>query len=86
MARIDTTRCPACNAGPGTLSIRQRLIAHALGSHSLSGNQMKVSATCCPVLTCSACGLHHVGHFDSDQYAVFPPIPEEQNVKPPQVQ
>lgn len=73
MTSLNETVCPACGAGPGTLSIISRLVANPLGSHSLAGAQLKVSARRRPVLTCSRCPLRHVGEYDPDgRHATFP--------------
>jgi hypothetical protein len=68
---INGRTCPACGAGPGTLSITERMRAKPLGSHSLSGAQMKVSATLLPVLHCSACSLEREGRYTSPRHADF---------------
>lgn len=75
MPTAETSQCPRCHAGPGTLQIRSTLQARPIGEFSLAGAQMKVSAVEVPVLTCSACDLHIVGRFE-DGHAVFTP-PEE---------
>jgi hypothetical protein len=75
--KIQDARCPACDAGPGTLDIVQRLMPKRLGTYSLAGAQTKVSAYAAPVLCCRACGLQHAGTYDADgEHASFPPLPE----------
>lgn len=68
--KLDTTPCPNCEA-TGTLAIDVKLVANPLGSHSLAGAQLKVSARERPVLSCSACDFELAGEFDG-QHAVFP--------------
>lgn len=63
--------CPRCNAEPGCLSIADQLQAQPLGSFSVAGAQLKVSARSVPVLRCSACGLELVGEYTGDGHAVF---------------
>lgn len=70
---VAAAPCPVCAAAPGCLTVTVRLVAKPLGSFSLAGAQVKVSAEECPVLHCSACGLEVVGRFDGDRHhAVFP--------------
>ena len=52
--------CPGC--GHEGLRIEWRLAARPVGSYSLSGAQMKVSATRKPVLICDGCGAEAEGH------------------------
>lgn len=63
-------RCPQCGAGPDAVSLTVRLWAQPLGSFSLAGQQMKVSARERPVFSCTACDLCLVGEFEDD-HAVF---------------
>ena len=54
--------CPRCSA-QGTVSIRPALRAKPIGSFSLAGAQMKVSAHSGVVAGCSSCGLRAFGHL-----------------------
>lgn len=67
----EVVPCPACGAGPGVLSIVERLVASPLGSFSLAGAGLKVSARWRPVLVCAECGWEDVGVFDG-RHALFP--------------
>lgn len=66
--------CPRCRADPGCLGITDRLQARPLGSFSVAGAQLKVSARSVPVLRCSACGLELVGEYTGDGHAAFTPV------------
>ncbi len=85
MATPDESLCPACGAGPGTLSIGEQLQARPFGSYSLAGAQLKVAAVAVPVLACSACGLRITGRYDGDgRHATFPSpehIPTERTTR-----
>jgi len=76
--------CPQCNAAPGCLSIHDGFAAKPLGSHALSGGQLKTSVVTVPILCCAACGLRLVGeyHYDEDHghnHAEFePPRPRRE--------
>lgn len=75
--KLDEATCPECGAGPGVLSIKITLVAKPLGSHSLSGAQMKVSANEVPILVCRECDLALAGWFDGDRaHVAFPKPPE----------
>jgi len=52
--KIVDTPCPAC--GQMALRIERRLRAMPIGTFSLSGEQMKVSAIEVPWLVCGSCG------------------------------
>lgn len=65
MPTVEESPCPSCKV-VGTLALGEQLVASPLGSHSLSGSQVKFSARHQPVLTCSACGLRLVGQYDQD--------------------
>lgn len=52
--------CPQCEA-VGTLSVQWKLVARPLGSHSLAGAQVKLSARETPHLECSACEFSEAG-------------------------
>ena len=56
---IDDTPCPSC--GVKGLRIEYRLTAKPLGSFSLAGAQMKVSAVRVPWLICGTCGVEAEG-------------------------
>jgi hypothetical protein len=78
MATISGSKCPNCDAGPGTLSIEpgSGLQVMPIGSFSLAGAQMKFSARATPVLCCSACGLRRDGRYDGDgRHVTFGPEP-----------
>lgn len=70
MSLIDSA-CPQCEQ-TGTLSISDVLEARPLGTFSLSGANMKVSARNRPVLTCSQCAYRVAGEY-SGRHAIFPP-------------
>lgn len=74
MTDVEHTACPRCGAAPGALTLTRSMVAKPLGTYSLSGNQMKVSARDgSPVLDCSFCDLHVVGEFEPDgKHVVFP--------------
>jgi Zn ribbon nucleic-acid-binding protein len=57
-------RCPACQATP--LLLRWGLEAKRLGSFSLAGAQMKVSARQVARVSCGACGWSVPGRFTDD--------------------
>jgi predicted RNA-binding Zn-ribbon protein involved in translation (DUF1610 family) len=72
--KVYEAKCPSCGEGPNTLWIEQRMIALPVGSFSLAGAQLKVSATTKPVLICVSCGMEIVGSFDDDKdHALFDP-------------
>lgn len=54
--------CPHC--GQQTLRIEHRLEAKPLGTHSLSGSQMKVSAMSWPYLVCDNCKVEARGRME----------------------
>ncbi len=56
--------CPQCRT-QGTISVRLVLVAKPLGSFSLAGEQMKVSARRAAVAECSSCGLSVSGHLEN---------------------
>lgn len=62
--------CPWCTE-QGGLEICLRLKAKPIGSFSLAGAQVKVSATSTPVLCCSRCKWELDGKFDGD-HVTFP--------------
>lgn len=55
--------CPRCGAS-GTLSVHRAFEANPLGSFSLAGAQMKMSAREVAVAQCSACNLSVRGHLE----------------------
>lgn len=62
--KLDTALCPKCSeVGKLRIEYRSKLAAKPLGSFSLAGAQMKVSATeiQVPFLCCDACGLELEG-------------------------
>lgn len=70
---ITRTACPQC-ARVGALTITDTLVAQRVGTFSLAGVQMKVSARPCPVLKCTAdgCDFERVGEYAPDGgHAVF---------------
>jgi len=74
--KLKTHTCPECGM-VGSLEIEVMLIAKQLGTHSLSGTQMKVSANTKPVIVCTNnCAFLHVGEFDGDYHAIFTPFGE----------
>jgi hypothetical protein len=72
---LTTVSCPQCEA-VGTLSVEWKLVARPIGSHSLAGAQVKVSAQDTPHLVCSECGFSKAasptGRFNANQ----PPRPQ----------
>lgn len=55
--------CPCCDA-TGTVTVRLLLAAKPIGSFSLAGAQVKVSAVTRAVAECSACGLTVAGRLE----------------------
>lgn len=58
--KLETSPCPQCGeVGKLRIEYRDKLVAKPLGSFSLAGAQMKVSArrVQAPFLCCDACGL-----------------------------
>jgi transcription elongation factor Elf1 len=53
-AKIADVPCPEC--GAKAFSIKTRLVARPIGTYSLAGAQMKVSAYEWPHLVCGNCG------------------------------
>lgn len=75
MALAEQSPCPSCTA-TGTLSVDQVFDAAPIGDYSLAGVMMKTTGRFRPVLRCSACGLDHLGEYDTDgRHVLFPPIP-----------
>ena len=67
--------CPECEFS-GKLGIYRTLYAKPVGSFSLAGAQLKVSAYEVPILACGHCGLKLVGQYEMEHgkpYAVFNP-------------
>lgn len=58
-AWAEQQTCPAC--GHEGMRIEWRLKARPLGSFSLAGSQMKVSATETPYLICDGCDIEAEG-------------------------
>jgi hypothetical protein len=58
--------CPACHAGP--LQLTQTLAAKPIGTFSLAGAQMKVSAEQLWKLACPSCSWYAVGHIEGGTY------------------
>lgn len=72
MPTVDESPCPSCGA-TGTLALDEVLSANPIGSFSLAGAQMKVTAKAKPRLTWSVCGLSLLGEYDTDgRHATFP--------------
>lgn len=67
--KIEETACLTCNR-VGTLYIEVKLVAKPIGSFSLAGAQMKVTAESKPFLLCSVCDFERIGEFDGD-HVVF---------------
>jgi hypothetical protein len=55
---LSTVTCPDCGV-TGSIELTTRLVAKPIGTFSLAGAQMKVSAVETPVLACTTpgCGL-----------------------------
>lgn len=64
---ITRTACPQCST-VGALTITDVLTAQPIGSFSLAGVQMKVSARPRPVLSCATdgCDFERVGEYTPD--------------------
>jgi hypothetical protein len=60
MTSIDKTPCPSC--GAVALRIEWRLTARPIGSFSLSGAGMKLSAREVPWLICGSCEIEIQGY------------------------
>lgn len=58
------TSCPSCR-GTGTINVARVLVAKPIGSFSLAGAQLKVSAIDAAVAECSACGLTVSGRLEN---------------------
>ena len=58
-AKVEETPCPAC--GAMALRIEERLTAAEIGTFSLAGQAMKVSASLVPWLVCDGCGIEAKG-------------------------
>jgi hypothetical protein len=77
--QVHESPCPECDAAPPVLKLTMPLVANPIGTFSVSGRQMKVTARTRPQITCSACGAQWTGEFDGDRHAVFnrePDVPE----------
>lgn len=84
MPTVDQSSCPRCGT-PGALALGEALVAEPLGSFSVPGAQIKITARGRPILTCSACGLHRVGEYDSDrQHVTFPADTADEDPQPGQ--
>jgi hypothetical protein len=55
-AEIGEHSCPRCGE-VGTLSVDREMVAQQLGTYSLSGTTMKVSAVAAIIMSCEGCGL-----------------------------
>ena len=69
---ITRTPCPQCHE-VGGLYLDARIVAEPIGSHSLSGNQLKTTARVRPILKCTNCDLNLAGEFDGEHHASFDP-------------
>jgi hypothetical protein len=58
--------CPACHAGP--LALSRTLVAKKVGTFSLAGGQMKVSAKQLWKLQCPSCSWHVIGRIEGGEY------------------
>lgn len=67
---ILTAKCPGCGMR-GSLKMAIEIMAKPIGTYSLAGQQMKVSAVEAPVLRCALCEMHIVGRLGGDGYAYF---------------
>lgn len=54
--------CPHCGSGP--LQLNRSITAKPIGTFSLAGAQMKVSAVDQHILSCAACGWYAVGDVE----------------------
>lgn len=55
--KLRSIACPACGS-VGSIKLGTTLVARPLGSWSLSGQQLKVSARETPALVCTTPGCH----------------------------
>ena len=55
--------CPQCGVR-GAVTVTYKLVAYPLGTHSLSGSQMKCSAAIKALLECGECDLKVYGHLE----------------------
>jgi hypothetical protein len=60
--------CPKCQE-ENTITIWAGLVARPIGTFSLAGAQMKVSAHRTVIAECSSCGLSVMGHLEDPTYA-----------------
>lgn len=71
--------CPECGVSsrvdPAAMVIEDCLVAKPIGSFSLAGAQMKVSAHAMLRLRCVRCGWSIVGHLASDHFVARPERP-----------
>jgi transcription elongation factor Elf1 len=56
--------CPKCGA-ENTVEVKRGFRAQPIGSFSLAGNQMKVSAVEIAIATCTNCDLRLEGHLET---------------------
>lgn len=77
MATVEESRCPKCGAPPGSLELGEVIVPRPIGTFSLSGSTMKVSAHAAPVLRCTGCGLHIVGRYNGRHVEFKPPEAKE---------
>lgn len=70
-ARQSRTPCPECGK-TGTMTLGRKLRANPIGSFSLAGAQMKVSARDVDTITCDpdvgGCGWSADGVYDADYH------------------
>lgn len=69
---LEAQPCPSCG-GQGTMTLVEKFVARPLGSHSLAGAQIKVSAVKAMVVSCSGCGKS--GTVRAAAYDDHPPGP-----------
>lgn len=66
---IKNIPCPECHKeGVLRVEIRERIVARPIGTYSLAGNQLKVSANKVPwpYLACTECGYEEAGKPDDE--------------------
>lgn len=68
---LEAQGCPVCHEK--ALTVEEKFVARPIGSHALSGSQMKVSAVKAITVTCGKCGRS--GTVRAAAYDDHPPGP-----------
>lgn len=61
-------RCPDCGT-KNSIVITPGIVCRPLGTFSLAGTQMKVSAHTVAIADCTVCDLHVLGHLEDPELA-----------------